>query len=202
MEQARELLTQFSGPGGYAIYFFIIVACGVGLPFNSDLTFITASVLSHLGYFQLSLLIPLGFLALLCGDSINFFIARKFGKKIIQIKPISWVIKPEKVAIAEGYLKRNGTRFIFVVRFLPLIRTVLYFTAGSLHVNISTFYLMDALSTLIYLPLLMGSAYLMSEHIERVILALKNFQFGLLFLIIFAGITFFLINKNKKAGHE
>ncbi len=198
MDQAREFLTHFASPMGYLIFFMIITFCCIGLPLNSDFMFITSAVLSSMGYFQLWIMIVLGFVALMCGDSINFFVARRWGKKLIRVRPVSWVIKAEKVEMAETYLNKKGTKFIFLVRFLPLIRTVLYFTAGSLQVKPKIFLLMNAGSTLIYLPALMGAAYLASTHIDQVVDTLKEFQFGLLGLVVTLALFFTIKKKIKK----
>ncbi len=198
MDQARHFLTHFTGPTGYSVFFLIITSCCIGMPFNSDFMFITAGVLASLGYFQLWILLVLGYLALLLGDSINFFVARRYGKKLLKIKPFSWVLSEAKVTQAEQYLARNGTQFLFMVRFLPLIRTVLFFSAGALQVKPKTFYLMNALATLIYLPILMGSAYLASEHIDELVRILKQFQFGLLGLVVFIALLFAFRKKEKK----
>ena len=122
---------------------------------NSDFCLITASVLAALGVFNLKILIPIAFCALLTGDSITFFVGRKWGRHILAAKPVCWVLSPKKVELAEHYLNTKGTKFLFIVRFLPLIRTVLFFTAGSLRVRPRTFYLMDMAATAIYLPIVM-----------------------------------------------
>ena len=199
MDQAREFLTHFTGPMGYSIFFLIITACCIGFPFNSDFTFITSAVLASLGYFQLWILMVLGFLALMIGDSINFFVARRYGKKIIRMRPFSWILSEVKVNHAEHYLSHSGNKFLFLVRFLPLIRTVLFFTAGSLQVKPKVFYAMNATATLIYLPVLMGSAYFASEHIDQLVALLKKFQFGLLALVIIFALFFVLKKKKNEA---
>ena len=197
MDQARQFLTQFSGPQGYALFYILVASCGIGFPFNSDLLLITSSVLAALGYFDLKLLIPIAFLALISGDSINFFVARKWGKKLLHLPPCRWLFTPQKIQTAEHFLKTKGSKFLFCVRFLPVIRTVLFFTAGCLQVPAKTFYLLNMSSTAIYTPLLMGASYYASANIDQVLVFLKKFQFGLLGLILISG-CFIYFNQSKK----
>lgn len=199
MDQAREFLTQFQGPSGYATFYAIIMGCGMGFPFNSDLCLITAAVLSALGYFDLRILLVLAWFALLSGDTVTFFVGRKWGKKLLSVRPFSWIFSAEKIAVAEHYLNTRGTKFLFIVRFLPLIRTVLFFTAGSLQVRPKTFYMMDGLATAIYLPLLMGTSYYASENIDAVLEFLKKFQFGLLGLVVLAVVVLLLRRRPKNS---
>lgn len=180
MEQAREFLTHFQGPAGYVTFYFIIMGCGMGFPFNSDLCLITASVLAAMGYFNLKILMLLAFFALLSGDTVTYFVARHWGKRLLQVRPFSWLFSAEKIATAENFLNTRGTKFLFIVRFLPLIRTVLFFSAGCLQVKPRTFFSMNSSATAIYVPILMGSAYYASENIDEVVAVLKRFQFGLL----------------------
>ena len=199
MDQAKQFLTQFSGPQAYFIFYFLLAGCGIGFPFNSDFVLITASVLAALGSFKLGFLMPIAFLGLLTGDSINYFVARNYGKRILSKRPFSLILKPEKVAAAEVYLNEKGSRFIFFVRFLPLIRTVLYFTAGSLQIPPRTFYLLNGLSTAIYLSLLMNASFYAGEHIDHVIALLKNCQFFLLGAVTLAFIAMLYRRKNKRS---
>lgn len=197
MEQARHFLTQFSGPESYVVFYFLLAGCGIGLPFNSDLILISASVLAALGYFKLAFLIPIAFFGLLTGDTINFFVARRYGKKLLTIAPFKWIVSSKKVSAAETYLATKGNRFLFCVRFLPLIRTALYFTAGSLQVRPKTFYWLDCLSTSIYLMTLMNIAFYAGENIETLLPLFRQFQFVLLAIFVIFVTAFVVRNKTK-----
>ena len=200
MDQTRELLLQFSGISQYALFFFVTTGCCVGLPFNSDLLFIVGAYLASIGHFHFWPLLTLAFFGLILGDSINFFIARRYGKAILRLRPFCYILSENKVTEAESFLNTRGTRFLFFVRFLPLIRTVLYFTAGSLQVRPRTFYAWNVSSTLLYLPVLMGSAYYASDNLAQVYGTLKKFQFALLAMVIVIGLVFLLKKKPMKVS--
>ena len=202
MDQAHHLLALFSGLGGYVLFFSLVVACGIGFPFNSDLTLVAAAVMSASGVFHLEFLMPLAFLGLLTGDTICFFVARKWGKGLILKRPFRWILSEKKLLSAESSFKFYGKQFLFFVRFLPLIRTALFFAAGTLQVNPSTFYLMNATSTLIYVPVLMLSSYYAAAHIETVLIVLKQFQYGVLGSCILAIIIWILYRKRKKCSQS
>ena len=55
MDQVKEFLSQFSGPQAYAVFYFVLIGCGIGMPINSDLVLISASVLAALGFFKLKI---------------------------------------------------------------------------------------------------------------------------------------------------
>lgn len=197
MEQAQHFLTQYSGDWAYVFFFFLIFACGVGLPFNSDIALITAAVLASTGYFNLYILMILAFIALMSGDSCTFFAGRKWGLELVSRKPLKWLFPQRNVARAQKFLQNSGARIVFVFRFMPLIRTVLFFTSGTLKVRPAMFYAMNGLSTLIYLPLIMGISYYMSENIDKVIHKLKEFQFSLLAIAVVIFLYFVFKPKQK-----
>ena len=199
MEALQTFLTQYSGMEAYIVFFFLSIACCVGL-FNSDITFITAGALSSIQFFDYRILIALGFFALLIGDSITFFAGRKWGSALIQIKPFSFVLNDEKMNAAESFLQKKGVIFVFFVRFLPLLRTALFLTAGSLRVKPKTFYALNALSTLIYLPLVIIGSKSASANAHEIVANVKRLQF---IPILFLGtVVLFFYLKNSRAKKE
>ena len=196
MDRAQEFLTHFSGPMGYLFFYLLVTACGCGFPFNSDITLITAAVLCANGVFQLWIMMLLAFSAILTGDSICFFVAKKYGVHLIQVRPFSWILSEKGITRATRLLHAHGRKFLFTVRFLPLIRTALFFTAGTLQIPTRTFYLMNSVATLIYVPLIMLSSYFASANIDLVLKTLKQFQFGLLGIFVVVGA--FIVFRNKK----
>jgi uncharacterized membrane protein YdjX (TVP38/TMEM64 family) len=196
MEQAKEFLTQFNGPEGYLFFFLSLIGCGIGLPMNSDLILITASMLAAIGIFKLPFLIPIAFLGLLTGDSINFFVARRFGPTLLRNAPFKWILSPTKVEQAEEFLQRHGSKFIFCIRFLPLIRTALFFTAGSLQTKPRLFYLLDGVSTMIYLLVLMNLSFQAGTNIDLLITGFRKFQLGILILVM--TVIVFAVRANRR----
>ncbi len=195
METLQHFFMQHSGVEAYVIFFLIVTASCIGL-FNSDIAFITSGALSAIGFFDYRWLILLGFIALLTGDSITFFSGRKWGRTIIRNKPFSFVLNDAKLDTAEGFFKRKGLFFVFMVRFLPLLRTALFLTIGSLKVRPRHFYLLNALSTAIYLPLVIIGSNRASANATEIVATLKRFQLVPLFALL-SLIVFFTVKKNR-----
>jgi membrane protein DedA with SNARE-associated domain len=194
METLQHFFMQHSGVEAYLIFFMIVTASCVGL-FNSDIAFITSGALSAVGFFDYRLLIILGFIGLLSGDSITYFSGRKWGRTIIRKKPFSFVLNDAKLDVAEGFFKRKGLFFVFLVRFLPLLRTSLFLTIGSLRVHPKHFYSLNAFSTAIYLPLVIIGSNRASANAGEIVATLKRFQFVPLTLLV-GLIVFFVVKKN------
>ena len=200
MDTLQQFFMAHSGVEAYLIFFTLITASCVGL-FNSDIAFITCGALSGMGLFDFRYLIVLGFIALITGDSITFFSGRKFGRALSRKKPFSFVLNDRKMDAAESFFQKKGPIIIFLVRFLPLLRTALFLTIGSLKVNPKKFYLLNSLSTMIYVPLVIIGCNRASAHADEIIATVKRFQFvpPLLFITVLA---FILVKKNliKREG--
>jgi membrane protein DedA with SNARE-associated domain len=202
MEQARHFLTQFNGPGSYAILYFTLLCSSLGIPLNSDLILITVSALAAFGAFKLPILIPIAFLGLLSGDSINFFFARKYGPSLLGRAPFRWVLTENRISLATAFLRKYGSGFVFCIRFLPFIRPSLFFTAGSLQIKPRTFYLLNSASTLLYLSILMNAAHSAAENQDILIAGFKKFQLVPV-AILAAGMILILgmrLKKRLKSG--
>lgn len=199
METLQHFFMQHSGIEAYLIYFIIVTASCVGL-FNSDIAFITSGALSAAGFFDYRILIFLGLIALLTGDSITFFSGRKWGRKIIRKKPFSFVLNDAKLDVAESFFRRKGLFFVFLVRFLPLLRTSLFLTIGSLKVKPKHFYSLNTLSTLIYLPIVIIGSNRASANASEIVATLKKFQF--IPLTLLASLILFLALKKKRVTEK
>lgn len=199
METLQNFLTQYSGFEAYVVFFILVTVSCIGL-FNSDIAFITSGALSGMGFFDYRLLILLGFIGLLTGDSITFFSARKWGRKLIRKKPFSFVLNDAKMDIAESFFKKKGLLIVFMVRFLPLLRTSLFLTIGSLRVSPAKFYLLNALSTAIYLPLVIIGSNRASANAGEIVATLKKFQFIPVLILLSILTILFLKSRGKKEG--
>ena len=194
MESLQTFLTQYSGIESYLVFFFVVVVSCIGL-FNSDITFITAGALSSIQFFDVRILIAVGFVALMIGDSITFFVGRRWGRTIIRKKPFSLVLSDQKMDAAESFLAKKGKMIISFVRFLPLLRTALFLSAGSLKVKPKYFYSLNAFSSLIYLPIVILASARASSHAKEIVAGFKKFQLIPITLLAVL-ILFFLIKKN------
>lgn len=118
----------------YAILFLIIfVETGlVIMPFlpGDSLLFATGALIASTGTLNIYIVIPLLILAAISGDNSNYFIGRYIGERVLKIKWISKIVKPEYIKRTEKYFEKYGSRTVVMARFIPIVRTVTPFVAG------------------------------------------------------------------------
>jgi membrane-associated protein len=70
-------------------------------------------------------------IAAISGDAINFWIGKKFGNKLTQLKIGKYALVKEKHLLqTQSFFERHGAKTIVIARFVPIVRTFAPFTAG------------------------------------------------------------------------
>jgi membrane-associated protein len=120
---------------GLLIYLvlFIIIFCETGLvvtPFlpGDSLLFI-AGALAGTGVLNLPVLLVVIVSAAIIGDTVNFWIGRYAGARILEGR-LSGFVKGEWIGYTRSFFARYGGATIVVARFVPYVRTFAPFLAG------------------------------------------------------------------------
>lgn len=171
----KELI-DFFGPASYFILFFIIFfETGVVLaPFlpGDSLLFILG-VFAANGTLNLYLILILLTLAAVIGDSINYFLGRKFGERIFMK---SRFFKKEYFEKTKNFYEKHGGKTIILGRFIPVVRTFAPFVAGVGKMNYEKFIIFNIIGALIWINTLVllgyffGSVKIVSDNMGLVII--------------------------------
>lgn len=125
-----EMIARY-GALSYAILFIIIfVETGLVLiPFlPGDSLLFAAGAFSAIGSFNIVILFLLLWLAAFLGDTVNYWIGRYFGQKLIDNQKIP--INQKHIDKTQKFYDQHGGKTIFLARFVPIIRTFAPFVAG------------------------------------------------------------------------
>ncbi len=127
-------LIAFAGSGTYAILFLIIFA-ETGLviaPFlPGDSLLFTAGALAATGSLNIYALVIILILASIMGDSVNYSIGRRIGGRVYREERLLGIpMKRKHLDDARAFYTKHGTKAIALSRFLPILRTLVPFTAG------------------------------------------------------------------------
>ena len=120
---------------GYPVLWLIVFVASVGAPLPTSLVLLAAGAFAALGDFDIALLIVITVTASACGDSLGYFIGRRWGSKVL-----NWLERPGRrrlmspATIARSRLSfnRRGAWAIFLSRFLfSALGGVINLLAGS-----------------------------------------------------------------------
>ena len=139
-----EIISRY-GMLSYAILFLIIFA-ETGLvvaPFlPGDSLLFAAGAFSAIGSFNIVALSVLLWVAAFLGDTVNYWIGRYFGQKLIDNPKIP--IRQKHIDKTWEFYDKHGGKTIFLARFVPIIRTFAPFVAGIGKMNYRKFVIYNA----------------------------------------------------------
>lgn len=183
-----ESLSGLSGPLAYATIVGILFICGLGVPIPEDITLLAAGLLAAHGSISLNGALIAGFLGVLLGDALLFFMGRKFGKKVFALPGLRNLFTDVRIAAAEARIRRNGPFICFIARFLPGLRSPIFAMSGALGVRPITFFLLDGFAALISVPVWVVLGYWFGNNLDDALARVKHVQFylfsGLAILIV------------------
>lgn len=174
----KALLIGSQGWGAYGTIFGILVACGVGVPFPEDVSLIFGGYLVFRGSANLPIMVATGFLGILAGDSLIYWAGRRLGNRARAEhgRFLRRLLTPERRAKVEALFARHGEKIVMGARFMPGVRAVSFFTAGSAGMPYARFICFDGLAALASAPAFVFLGFRFGRQLQRVIELLKRFQ--------------------------
>ncbi|PBQ31285.1 hypothetical protein CNR22_05740 [Sphingobacteriaceae bacterium] len=170
------------GAAIYTVLFLVIfIETGlVAMPFlPGDSLLFTAGLFARTGHLNMSYLLILLFIAAVLGDNCNYWIGRKIGVKIFDLKlkgrPIA---KREYLDKTHEFFEKHGTKAIIMARFVPFVRTFAPFAAGVGKMDYKRFLSFDVLGGALWIGSLTTAGYLLGKvdfirkHIDLVCLGI------------------------------
>jgi len=173
---------------GYLAVFVMLLVCGFGVPVPEDVTLVTGGVIAGLGYADVNTMFAVGMAGVLIGDGMVFTIGRFQGERVMALKPVQRLITPERYQSAQEAFHKYGRWVMFVARFLPGLRTPVFFSAGmSRRVSLPTWLLMDGVAALISVPIWVYLGYFGARNFDWMFTILHRFQYGIFALLGLGG---------------
>lgn len=183
MEVFNALLPIFT-EYGYIAVFTMLLICGFGVPVPEDVTLVTGGVIAGLGYADVHTMFAVGMAGVLVGDGLVFTVGRFKGERVMQFRTVQRVITPARFHAAQETFHKYGRWVMFVARFLPGLRTPVFFTAGmSKRVSYPTWFLMDGVAALISVPIWVYLGYFGARNFDWMFSILHRFQYGIFTLL-------------------
>ncbi len=192
MPQLAEYLLTFQGPTAYLVVFLILLACGFGVPIPEDITLIGAGILAYYRAASVEGMIVVGLVGVMCGDSAMFALGRRYGLALAQKGFLRKLLPEHRLKIVSNVLVSRGNKILFAARFMPGLRSPLFFTAGALGVKLRLFLFYDGMAALISVPAIIYSVYYFGDEMEKVVSAIERANQGIAIVIIGTALVIFL----------
>ena len=188
----NEIIIQY-GIFVYGLLFLVIfIETGlVVMPFlPGDSLLFAAGSFAALGSLNIILLLILLSIAAILGDSVNYFLGKKFGIKLFKNgsgKCYSVHSIRDKICLNEEYLiktekfyEKHGSITIIIARFIPIIRTFAPFVAGIGKMKYSKFLSYNILGGMLWVFLFVLGGYFFGN----IPIVKENFSFVIIAIIL------------------
>jgi membrane protein DedA with SNARE-associated domain len=180
---------------------FTLVACSLGLPLPEDVPLLTGGFLCHKGLANLYIMIPVAMVGVLGGDFLLFYLGRQFGHHIVEHRVIRRLIHPSRLLTAEQLFAQHGIKIIFVGRFLPGLRPMIFVASGVLKIEFWKFALVNGLAACISVPTLVLLGNLFGYNLEWIQSEVRTAMHYLLLTVLIAGLvvgTFYFHRRQRR----
>lgn len=199
-----SVFVTFLAKFSYIGLFGILIAAGLGVPLPEDIPLLAAGWLVYAGKANLELMILTGLIGVIVGDSLLFFMGRRYGDSIVEHKWLRRIAKPWLLEKARAKFASHGAKILFAARFMPGLRAVLFLTAGVFRVPYWKFVSIDGFAALISVPVWVWVGAKFSGHIEQIVggARVASFVIGgvLVACLIIWGIYEYRHNLRKRNG--
>jgi membrane protein DedA with SNARE-associated domain len=143
-----------SGIWIYVVIFLLILVqeCGVPLPvLPSEVVLLGGGFLAYEGKIALVVAGVVAMMATLIGNSVLYYVGRRFGRAALDRYGKYINLRPERVDRIEAWVERSGTPILFYGPLVPILRAYVPALAGMFGVGFR-----------LYISVLIGAAFLWS----------------------------------------
>lgn len=156
------------GPWLYVLIFFVIFAeTGlVFLPFlpGDSLLFAVGALAAASSFFDIRIYIPLLFCAAVIGDSTNYYVGKKFGRKLFTEKHIlSPLFRIKYLEQTERFYQEKGASAVAFARFIPILRTLAPFVGGLTKMPYRKFLTLSILGSFFWINIFCLAGYFFGQ---------------------------------------
>ena len=143
---AQSLVRRYFEDAGYLAPFLILLLAGAGLPVPEEVTMTGSGFLCFRGAVEFWPIVVTCYTATLLGDSIPYWLGRRYGMSALRFRVVAKVVHPERMALLERRFEQHGNWAVFTCRFLPGVRLPGWFMAGTLGMSYTRFIILDGIA--------------------------------------------------------
>lgn len=198
MDSVMAFLQSLQGLPAYGLLFGLLFASGFGLPINEDILLLAAAALTLQGVMDPLPLIAVAWCGVLTADLLIFHWGRVFGNRLLRHRFVARWLPPGRLISMQATMVRYGPGYIFLVRFMPGMRTALFFAAGSLKIPYRQMLIYDGAAALVELPLLVYGVRYVGGRWKDILAGIQGVQGFLLPVVVLVVLGVWLYSRARK----
>jgi membrane protein DedA with SNARE-associated domain len=184
--------------GSLVFVFAWLAVGGLGAPLPEDVALLAAGALIEQGAADPIVTLVVVMIAVLGGDAVLFFGARKLGATALRRRPFARLLPDERRAKLERAFHQHGALVVFVARNLAGVRAAAFAMAGISGMSPRKFLTCDAAAATVGVPIMLWLGYKASQHADDVRAGIAAFQHVLLLVVAVAAISYVVVSRHRR----
>lgn len=155
-------------------YVYVVLAlwiASIGVPIPEDIALLSGGFACYEydgGFLDVAVMIAVSMFGVLSGDLFVFYLGHRWASSLLEHRMTRRMATPERLAALRRQFHRHQLKTVFVGRFLPGMRMLVFLTAGAMKMRTWKFLLVNGTAALISVPLFVGMGYLFGHSFEKV----------------------------------
>jgi membrane protein DedA with SNARE-associated domain/rhodanese-related sulfurtransferase len=195
MPVALEIFVQY----GYLILFLWVMAEMLGVPIPATPLLITAGTLTATHRLSLPLVVLAVVVGCLVGDTIWYFLGRRFGGAMVRLVCRLSLESSTCVRRTEDYFTKHGLKALLVSKFIPGLTTLAAPIAGQSGIAYRSFLVYDFMGSLIWTLALTLSGRFFGNvlKLDPVAMQWVRNSFGVIFVLAVIGFVLYRVMRQQ-----
>ena len=131
------------------------------------------------------------------GDNVNYYLGKRYGRQ--WTRNGIWVVKPEHFRAAHEFFEKHGSKSVFLGRFVPTIKEIMPFIAGTVKMNRRSFMLWNVLGAMGWGLQWLGAGYIFAQSLSLAQLWMS--RIGILAVAVFLIFLFLWMLQRQVIKH-
>lgn len=197
-----DIILQWVAQYGYAGLFVLLLLGIVGLPIPDEILLLFSGVLVAQGKMALIPTIAVSVCGTICGISLSYVLGRTLGVQLVKRYGLYFHLTEDKLDRGRRWFRRAGRWALLFGYFVPGIRHVMAYLAGTTRLGLGEFALFAYTGGLLWsVSFILAGKYFgaewmrMPRRIHHILLLIS----GIVILIL---VIYFLVKKRRKGNNE
>ena len=202
INQMLPSIEHFRGWGYWIVFFAALLetTIGIGLFLPGSTIILFFGALSARGYLDTGDLIWFAVIGAVLGDNINYYLGRRYGTRWIEKG--FWFLNSSHIEKARHFMDAHGAKSVFLGRFIPSVKELVPFIAGSVRMNKRRFMFWNVLGAVGWGFEWILAGYIFAQSLNLAELWLSRAGLLLALLLMLSVLLYFLkwlvIKKGKQ----
>jgi membrane protein DedA with SNARE-associated domain len=164
MSPAHHVLTHV----GYGAVFLAVALESIGFPIPGETALIAAAIYAGTTYnLSIALIIATAAAGAIVGGTIGCWLGREFGFRLLLRFGSKIGMHERRIRLGQYLFMKYGGEVVFFGRFVPVLRALAAFLAGTNHMTWPRFLIFNAAGAIVWAALYGVGAYFLGKHIRN-----------------------------------